>query len=403
MSEEDDQLAMELSASSNEPDLGNMATEPAPIEDFDQNGLLLKIAVNGITVQDYVKRLQESDILVAVDGKIYRDGPAKLREIFESRTGEEAKWLLSFWRDGQILDILVNAPIQSQFGLATQQETDWALEEFEEHVYAEFDTYQNYEVYRDPHGVCDILSMEKDPMTFLFPVMWCLKYRLYPPLFVLLVSYGITLFVNVILFLITYLVLSRFVYLSQNNIMRSFTLFENKSHYMTIAASNENDVSVLLKKIDPNNSQKNDLLRANKIGIIYQQDNLLSDFTAIENLILASLASGKNKEDASNISKIMLKKVGLTKRLNHYPSQLSGGEKQRVSIARALINNPQIILADEPTGSLDIETAKGIFELLKKQIKPDRIIIFATHNRFFANKSDCLLEIVDGNIKTING
>ena len=157
------------------------------------------------------------------------------------------------------------------------------------------------------------------------------------------------------------------------------------------------------KKIDPNNSQKNDLLRANKIGIIYQQDNLLSDFTAIENLTLASLASGKNKEEASNISKIMLKKVGLAKRLNHYPSQLSGGEKQRVSIARALINNPQIILADEPTGSLDIETAKGIFELLKKQIKRDRIIIFATHNRFFANKSDCLLEIVDGNIRTING
>ena len=157
------------------------------------------------------------------------------------------------------------------------------------------------------------------------------------------------------------------------------------------------------KKIDPNNSQKNDLLRANKIGIIYQQDNLLSDFTAIENLTLASLASGKNKEDALNISKMMLKKVGLAKRLNHYPSQLSGGEKQRVSIARALINNPQIILADEPTGSLDIETAKGIFELLKNQIKPDRIIIFATHNRFFANKSDCLLEIVDGNIKTING
>ena len=156
------------------------------------------------------------------------------------------------------------------------------------------------------------------------------------------------------------------------------------------------------KKIDPNNSQKNDLLRANKIGIIYQQDNLLPDFTAIENLTLASLASGKNKEDALNISKIMLKKVGLAKRLNHYPTQLSGGEKQRVSIARALINNPQIILADEPTGSLDIETAKGIFELLKNQIKPDRIIIFATHNRFFANKSDCLLELVNGNIKTTN-
>ena len=223
------------------------------VEDFDQNGMLLKIAVNGITVQDYVKRLQESDILVAVDGKIYRDGPAKLREIFESKAGTEAKWLLSFWRDGQIFDILITAPIQSQFGLATEQETQWALEQFEEHVYTDFDSYQNYEVYRDGRGVCDILSMEKDPMAFMFPVFWCMKYRLYPPLFDLLVSYGITIFVNIFLFLITYIVLSRFVYLSQNNIMRSFTLFESKSHYMTIASSNERDVSALVKKIDPKN------------------------------------------------------------------------------------------------------------------------------------------------------
>lgn len=253
MSEEDDQLAMGLGASSGDPNLENMATEAAPIEDFDQNGLLLKIAVNGITVQDYVKKLQESDILVAVDGKIYRDGPAKLREIFESRRGAEAKWLLSFYRDGQIFDILVQTPIQSQFGLSTQQETDWALEKFAEHVYAEFDTYQNYEVYKDQYGVCDILSMEKDPMTYLFPAIWCLKYRLYPPLIVLLVCYGITVFVNLILFAITYAVLSRFIYLSQNNIMRSFTLYQNKNHYMTIAASNENDVSTLLKRIDPKN------------------------------------------------------------------------------------------------------------------------------------------------------
>jgi hypothetical protein len=253
MSEEDDQLAMELRASSGDPNLEDMAIEAAPIEDFDQNGLLLKIAVNGITVQDYVKKLQESDILVAVDGKIYRDGPAKLREIFESRRGAEAKWLLSFYRDGQIFDILVQTPIQSQFGLSTQQETDWALDKFAEHVYAEFDTYQNYEVYKDQYGVCDILSMEKDPMTYLFPAIWCLKYRLYPPLIVLLVCYGITVFVNLILFAITYAVLSRFIFLSQNNIMRSFTLYQNKNHYMTIAASNENDVSTLLKRIDPKN------------------------------------------------------------------------------------------------------------------------------------------------------
>ena len=253
MSEEDDKLAMELRASSGDPNLEDMAIEAAPIEDFDQNGLLLKIAVNGITVQDYVKKLQESDILVAVDGKIYRDGPAKLREIFESRRGAEAKWLLSFYRDGQIFDILVQTPIQSTFGLSTQQETDWALDKFAEHVYAEFDTYQNYEVYKDQYGVCDILSMEKDPMTYLFPAIWCLKYRLYPPLIVLLVCYGITVFVNLILFAITYAVLSRFIFLSQNNIMRSFTLYQNKNHYMTIAASNENDVSTLLKRIDPQN------------------------------------------------------------------------------------------------------------------------------------------------------
>ena len=253
MSEEESNLNL---AGNLGPDgsLDDAADQEIPVvEDFDQNGMLLKIAVNGITVQDYVKRLQESDILVAVDGKIYRDGPAKLREIFESKAGTEAKWLLSFWRDGQIFDILITAPIQSQFGLATEQETQWALEQFEEHVYTDFDSYQNYEVYRDGRGVCDILSMEKDPMAFMFPAFWCMKYRLYPPLFVLLVSYGITIFVNIFLFLITYIVLSRFVYLSQNNIMRSFTLFESKNHYMTIASSNERDVSALVKKIDPKN------------------------------------------------------------------------------------------------------------------------------------------------------
>ena len=156
------------------------------------------------------------------------------------------------------------------------------------------------------------------------------------------------------------------------------------------------------KKIDFNDSTQNDLLRANKIGIIYQQDNLLPDFTSLENIYLAGLAAGQNKASSILKAKALLKKVGLINRLNHYPSELSGGEKQRVSIARAVINEPEIILADEPTGSLDHETAKEIFDILKKQINKDRMIIFATHNRFFANKADCLLELVNGNIKTIN-
>ena len=162
-------------------------------------------------------------------------------------------------------------------------------------------------------------------------------------------------------------------------------------------------ISIENIKIDYSESNKNDVLRANKIGIIYQQDNLLPDFTALENVYLASLAAGNNKKISVIKAQKLLKRVGLLNRFNHYPAQLSGGEKQRVSIARALINDPQIILADEPTGSLDLDTAKEIFSILKKQINANRIIIFATHNRFFANKSDCLLEIVNGNIKTING
>ena len=156
------------------------------------------------------------------------------------------------------------------------------------------------------------------------------------------------------------------------------------------------------KQIDFSKSEKNDLFRANNIGIIYQQDNLLPDFNALENVYLASLAAGNDKKSALNKAKYILKIVGLSRRIEHYPSELSGGEKQRVSIARALINEPKIILADEPTGSLDKKTSEEIFELLKNQINSKRLIIFATHNRFFANKSDCLLEMVDGNIKSTN-
>ncbi len=151
------------------------------------------------------------------------------------------------------------------------------------------------------------------------------------------------------------------------------------------------------------NSKKNDLIRAKKIGIIYQQDNLLPDFNALENIYLAGLAAGTNRDLAISKAKLLLKKVGLSNRSHHYPSELSGGEKQRISIARAIINDPQIVLADEPTGSLDIHTAKEIFEILKNQLNSKRLIIFATHNRFFAKKSDCLLELVNGNIKAING
>jgi len=149
-------------------------------------------------------------------------------------------------------------------------------------------------------------------------------------------------------------------------------------------------------------NKKNDLFRAKNIGIVYQQNNLLPDFTALENVYLAYLSINNDKEAASTKAKALLKKIGLSNRLNHFPSQLSGGECQRVSIARAIINDPKIILADEPTGSLDLNTAKEIFQLLNSQKNPNRLIIFATHNRFFADRADCLLEMTNGSVKTIN-
>jgi ABC-type lipoprotein export system ATPase subunit len=154
--------------------------------------------------------------------------------------------------------------------------------------------------------------------------------------------------------------------------------------------------------IDFYDSAKNDKIRSKKIGIIYQQNNLLPDFTALENVYLASLALSNNKKVSIKKAKKMIKKMGLSSREHHYPSELSGGEMQRIAMARALINEPEIILADEPTGSLDQITAKEVFNILYNLKNKSRLIIYATHNRFFANMADCKLEMIDGNIKTIN-
>ena len=120
------------------------------------------------------------------------------------------------------------------------------------------------------------------------------------------------------------------------------------------------------EKINSEDKNFNDYIRASKIGIIYQSYNLLTDFTAIENVSLAGLALNKNKNQSFSEAKKIMNDLGLSKRLNHYPSELSGGENQRVAIARALINKPKIILADEPTGNLDILSAKNVFNLLLK-------------------------------------
>jgi len=161
-------------------------------------------------------------------------------------------------------------------------------------------------------------------------------------------------------------------------------------------------IKIANKNVNFSDSVSNDITRANKIGIIYQQNNLLPDFTALENVYLARLSIDNNKNKAVDDANKIINKMGLSKRVDHYPSELSGGEMQRIAIARALINEPEIILADEPTGSLDQTTAKEVFKILYKLKNLNRLIIYATHNRFFANMADCKLEIIDGNIKNIN-
>ena len=137
--------------------------------------------------------------------------------------------------------------------------------------------------------------------------------------------------------------------------------------------------------------------------MVYQQNNLLSDFSALENVVLAVIASGKPKEKANVEAKKILTKVGLINRLDHFPSDLSVGEQQRVAIARAVVNEPQLILADEPTGSLDQSASNEIFSLFLKFKNQNSTIVYATHNRELADRADYQLKIIDGNISRSNG
>ena len=137
-------------------------------------------------------------------------------------------------------------------------------------------------------------------------------------------------------------------------------------------------------KINFKDNEYNDNIRANNVGIVYQDNNLLNDFTALENVYLACLAAKKNENKSILEAHSLLKKIGLGNRINHYPSELSGGEAQRIAISRAIINSPKILLADEPTGSLDQKNSKIIFDLILKLKNQNRVIIFATHNMYFA-------------------
>ena len=120
------------------------------------------------------------------------------------------------------------------------------------------------------------------------------------------------------------------------------------------------------KKIDRGNEKDIDEIKNKKIGFVFQFHYLLPEFTALENVMLPALLKGEDKKKAEEKAKKLLEEVGLGERLHHKPSELSGGEKQRAAISRALINDPEILLADEPTGNLDEETSNNIHNLFKR-------------------------------------
>ncbi|MEC8315939.1 MAG: ABC transporter ATP-binding protein [Pseudomonadota bacterium] len=141
------------------------------------------------------------------------------------------------------------------------------------------------------------------------------------------------------------------------------------------------------------------ITRRVSIGFIYQFHHLLSDFTAIDNVAIPMLLSGLEKTSAKSRAKDLLDNLGLQDRINHLPSQLSGGEQQRVSICRALANNPDILLADEPTGNLDSKTSEVVFEqFISLARKNNTSVLLATHNTKLSEKSDRIINIIDGKL-----
>jgi lipoprotein-releasing system ATP-binding protein len=153
-----------------------------------------------------------------------------------------------------------------------------------------------------------------------------------------------------------------------------------------------------------NNSEINNLppkaisrFRNQEIGFVFQFHQLLPEFTAIENVCIPAYIAGKSKADAENRASELLKYLGLTNRLDHKPSELSGGEQQRVAVARALVNNPSVILADEPSGNLDTENKQELHKLFfDLRDRFGQTIIIVTHDRELAGMSDRTIEIIDG-------
>ncbi|WP_119303193.1 ABC transporter ATP-binding protein [Dongia deserti] len=142
---------------------------------------------------------------------------------------------------------------------------------------------------------------------------------------------------------------------------------------------------------------KRTALRRTTMGFVYQYHHLLPEFSALENVVIPQMIAGKSRAEARTRATVLLKRVGLGERLDHRPAKLSGGEQQRVAIARALANGPAIVLADEPTGNLDMHTAEHVFDMLEHLVREDGVAaLIATHNLEIARRMDRAVTIQDG-------
>jgi len=142
--------------------------------------------------------------------------------------------------------------------------------------------------------------------------------------------------------------------------------------------------------------------RNKNIGFVFQFHHLLPEFTALENVMIPGMMHDKNLADIEKNARDLLTEVGLSERLTHKPSQLSGGEQQRVAVARALINKPKLVLADEPTGNLDKQNSQSLYRLilsLNEKLKQTFLIV--THNEMMAVNASMVVEMEDGRIRTI--
>jgi lipoprotein-releasing system ATP-binding protein len=142
-------------------------------------------------------------------------------------------------------------------------------------------------------------------------------------------------------------------------------------------------------------------IRNEKIGFVFQHHNLLSELTALENVIVPALIAGREIEESKEKAKMILSSMGLSeKRFLHRPFELSGGEQQRVAVARALINNPLLVLGDEPTGNLDSKTSKEVYDLMRELNREKGItFIIVTHNEKIASRADRIVRLADGIIE----